>query len=361
MLLGDLGADVIKAEKAGVGDDSRYLPPYINGQSVYNFVMNRNKRGIEIDFRSDEGKELLKKLAKKADVLIENFRPGTMEKMGCGWEQLQLINPRIILASISGFGGVGPYKDKPGFDAAIQAMSGLMSITGEPDGMPMMYGTYCVDYSAAMYTTISILAALMSRSKTGKGQHVEISLLESAASLLLTAIPMQVAKGETLGRVGNRDRYTAPGNCFRTKDGKFIMIIAGNEAHFKRLVKAMDKEYILEDERFKGQDIRFRHAEEIEKYVAEWVSQYTIEELKKILDENSIVSAKVEDIKDLVENPQLKYRDKLVDLKHPLMGKVTMMGFPFDFSDMKLDIRYVAPTLGQHNEEVLKDWLEDEK
>lgn len=357
MVLGDLGADVVKAEKAGSGDDTRVPPPFVKGESLYTFAVNRNKRGIELDFRSGEGREKLFRLACTADVLIENFKAGTIEKMGLDYEELKKHNPGLIMVSITGFGADGPYRDKPGFDAAVQAMSGLMSITGEPDGMPMMYGTYAVDYATALYAAVAALSALHVRHSTGRGQHIRLSLLECAASLLLTGIPDYCATGHVTGRVGNRDRYTAPGNCFKTKDGEVLMIIAGNQSHFLRLVKAMEMEWLLEDERFAKQEVRFEHAAEIEEIVAGWVASHELDELRKILDAAGIVSAKVENLRDVAENPQLRHRGKLVKLCHPVMGEMTMMGAPFDFSESELDLSRPAPTLGQHTEEVLRDWL----
>jgi crotonobetainyl-CoA:carnitine CoA-transferase CaiB-like acyl-CoA transferase len=357
MLLGDFGADVVKVEKAGRGDDTRGLSPFIENESLYTFAMNRNKRSLELNFRSKEGKKLLFDLAVKSDILIENFKVGTMDKMGCDWETLHKANPALIMISITGFGAEGPYKDKPGFDAAIQAMSGLMSITGDPDAMPMMSGTYNVDYAAAMYATIAVLSALIARGKTGEGQHIELSLLDCAATLLLAAIPLQTAARITTERIGNRDRYLAPGNCFKTADGSFLMIVAGGDSHFKILAEVMNKEYLLKDPRFINQDVRFNNAGDIEEIVAEWVAQYDIDELRNLLDKAGLVSAKVETIKDVVENPQLLYRKKLIKVNHPIMGEMMMMGAPYDFSGMELDLTRAAPTLGQHNEEVLTEWL----
>lgn len=357
MLLGDLGADVVKVEKANGGDDTRALPPFYRGESLYTFAMNRSKRGVALDFRSEAGQKTLFDLACKADILIENFKAGTIERMGLGYEKLKEHNPGLIMVSITGFGADGPYRDKPGFDAAVQAMSGLMSITGDPEGMPMMYGTYAVDFSTALHAATAALAALYSRDKTGKGQRIQLSLLECAATMLLTGIPDYCATGHVTGRVGNRDRYTAPGNCFRTKDGRILMIIAGNQPHFERLARAMGREDLLSDERFARQEIRFTHAVEIEAEVAKWVAQHDMDEVKAILDAASIVSAKVEDVRDVAENPQLLYRNKLIKVQDPVMGEMTMMGAPFDFSESELDLSRPSPKLGQHNEEVLRDWL----
>lgn len=357
MLLGDLGADVVKVEKKGKGDDTRTLPPFINDESVYYFAVNRNKRSMELDFRSEEGKKILFEMASGCDILFENFRAGTIDKMGCSYEALKKVNPGIIMISISGFGSSGPYKDRPGFDAAIQAMSGLASITGESEGSPMMYGTYNVDYATALYATISALTALMVREKTGKGQYIEISLLESAASLLLTGIPVYYKTGAVLGRIGNRDRYTSPGNMFKTKDGVYVMMIAGNQQIFVRLCRAMNKETLLEDERFAEQNVRFQHAKEIEDIVAEWYSTMDYQDISRLLDENGIVYAKVESVKDICENPQLMYRNKFVTMEHPAMGEMTMLGLPMEFSDIKPDLNHPAPMLGQHSIEVLRQWL----
>lgn len=357
MLLADLGADVVKVEKLKYGDDSRQLPPYINGESAYYFVMNRNKRGASVDFRSSEGKELLFELASQADVLIENFRPGTIEKMGCGYEDIKKVNPKIIMASISGFGSSGPYSEKPGFDAAVQAMSGLMSLTGQEEGPPMMGGAFYVDYSAAMYTTISILAALYARRETGKGQYIEVSLLDSAVSLLLTAFQKELVLHEKVSRVGNRDRQVAPGNVFRTKDGEWIMVVAGSDQHFSRLVKVMGMDHLLKDERFSLCDVRKENAAEIEEIVQHWISEKNLDELVHLFDEAGIVCAKVESISDVVNNPQLKYRNKIIKVKHDKMGDIPMAELPMSFSDAPFKLRYAAPLLGQHNTEVLQEWL----
>jgi crotonobetainyl-CoA:carnitine CoA-transferase CaiB-like acyl-CoA transferase len=329
MILGDLGADVVKIEKAGKGDDTRSFEPKVNGESIYTFSVNRNKRSLEINFRSEEGKKLLKELIKKADILIENFRPGVMDKMGCGWKTLKEINPRLIMISISGFGASGPYKDKPGFDAAVQAMSGLMSTTGEPDGYPMAHGVYTVDHVAALYTAVSILGALISRNTTGKGQHIELSLLECASTLHLSGIGMQYKLGVTARRVGNQDRYISPGNCYKTADGQYIEIIAGSELHFPKLCAAMDMPKLLSDPKFCTQKKRFENREEMDRIVGRWFSEHTEEEAAGKLRAQGLVFARVEDLKDLINNPQLIYKKKLIEIEHPVMGKMLMMGQPY--------------------------------
>ena len=336
MILGDLGADVIKLEKLRGGDESRILPPAKNGESFYYCAINRNKRSVCLDFRNKEVQDILFDMAKQADVIIQNFRPGTMEKMGLGYERLKEVNPGLVMAQISGFGQDGPYKDKPGFDAIAQAMSGLMSISGDPEGPPMLTGTFFVDFSTSFYTAIGIIAALYDRNLTGVGQVVDTTLLDSSISMLLSAIPDQLLNGVTMGRVGNRDRYSAPANTFKTKDGDWVILIAGQDVHFKRFVEATGMEYLLEDPRFEAHIVRLEHAEEIEEIVKNWV----------------------ETIADLVNNPQIKHRNKIVEVDHKTMGKLPMAASAINFSNSEFEVRYAPPLLGEHTDEVLKEWLD---
>ncbi len=219
VLLGDLGADVVKVERPGSGDEARGLGPRVGGESLYVMVFNRNKRSLTLNLRELRAQELLRDLAATTDVLIENFRPGVLESMGCGWEALRARNPRLVLARISGFGQDGPLADQPCFDVIAQAMSGLMEITGQPDGPPTMAGTYVVDYAAGFYATIGILAALERRHATGQGQIVDLSLLDSATSLLVT-VPEHLLLGRSPTRLGNRDRYAAPAQTFRARTAR---------------------------------------------------------------------------------------------------------------------------------------------
>ena len=228
-VLGDLGADVVKVERPKRGDDTRVYAPLIAGESIYFLMFNRNKRGITLDFRNPDAQALLRRLASRADVLIENFRPGTMERMGCGWNELHSANSRLIMARISGYGQTTSLANQPCFDAIAQATTGLMDLTGSPDGSPMVAGTFLVDYSAGLYSCVGILAALEQRHATGEGQMVDVSLMGSATSLLVTAIPEYVLKGTQPTRIGNRDRYRSPANTFQAKDGPWILVLAGND------------------------------------------------------------------------------------------------------------------------------------
>ena len=229
-LLGNLGADVIKVESPD-GEPVREYEPALNGESFYYMVFNRNKRGVTLNTRTDKGKELLRALLADADVLVENYRPGTLEKMGLSWDELHKLNPKLILASISGFGQSGPMAGKAGFDSILQATSGLMSLTGSPDGEPYLMGTFVIDYCTSIYCAYAVLAALIQREKTGEGQRVELSLMDTAASLLIDAIPEDILLNKRRSRIGNLDKCTAPVGCFRDKNGEYVYIIAAPQAH----------------------------------------------------------------------------------------------------------------------------------
>ena len=357
MVLADLGADVVKVEKPGAGDEARSLPPVVGGESLYLLVFNRNKRGITLDFRNPRAQEVLREMVRHADVLIENFRPGTMEKMGCGWDELSAINPRLVMARISGFGQNGPLALRPGFDGIAQATSGLMSITGDPNGPPTEAGTFFVDYATALYTTVAILAALRAREKTGRGQVIDMALLDSAVSMLMTAIPQQVMLGQTMTRCGNRDRYSAPANAFQTSDGSWILLIAGNDVHFPRVVKATGLTHLLDDPRFKTIPSRLANAESLEAILGEWMKQHTAEEVVELMGGTGAPCAKIATIADVVKNPQLHHRNQIIEMDHPKAGKVTTHGLTIKMSETPPTLRRPAPSLGEHTAEVLAEWL----
>jgi CoA:oxalate CoA-transferase len=357
MLLGDLGADVVKVERPRSGDEARGLGPRVGGESLYVMVFNRNKRSITLNFREPRAQELLRDLAATADVLIENFRPGVLESMGCGWDALRERNPRLVMARISGFGQDGPLADQPCFDVIGQAMSGLMEITGQPDGPPTMAGTYVVDYAAAFYATIGILAALERRHATGRGQVVDLSLLDSAASLLVTAIPEHLLLGRSPTRLGNRDRFAAPAQTFRARDGAWVHVVGGGDAHFLRLARAMKREDLLADPDFATLDARFRNIDRVERLVGEWIGGMTADEAVEALAQAEVPAAKVATLADVVANPQLRHREQIVEVDHPSAGRVPMQGVTIKLSESPASIRRPAPRLGEHTDQVLGEWL----
>ena len=357
MLLGDMGAEVVKVERTGRGDDVRAVAPKIAGESTYFLVMNRNKKGITLNFRHPKANDLLLSLIKKADVLVENFRAGTLEAMGLDWETLKQINPRLVVTRISGFGQDGPYKDRTCYDVIAQALSGLMDMTGEADGAPMMAGTFVVDYATALYATIGTLAALRAREITGVGQVVDVALLDTAVSHLITAIPDYLRLGQMMTRRGNQDRYAWPCNLYKGEDGRWVYVSSGNDTFFPILCKVMEKEELLQDPRFANLEARAQHIEESEEIVRQWVATKTADEVVDLVGGAGIPCAKVNTIADMVENPQVRHRGMIAEIDHPTAGKVPVPGPSIHFSDTKMEIRQAPPLLGQHNEEVYTGWL----
>lgn len=357
MILGDMGADVVKVEKKGSGDDSRHFPPFQGGESLYGMALNRNKRSITLNFRDARAQDLLRDMVRQADVLLENFRPGTMEQMGCGWEELSAINPRLVMTRLSGFGQDGPYAQRPGFDGIAQAMSGLMGLTGAPDGPPYLAGTFYIDYMTAMYGVTATLGALNARHLTGKGQMIDVSLLDSAVSLLTTAIPTRINKGETLTRTGNRDRYSSPANVFKTGSGDFVLLLSGTNPLFRRLAEAIGQPDLAADPRFTSVDLRLQNAEAIEQILEAWIGMRETEEVLDVIGAAGVPCTKVATIDEVVENPQLRHRNQIVEIDHPVAGKISTAGVTMKLSDTPLTIRRPPPTLGQHTTEILGDWL----
>jgi crotonobetainyl-CoA:carnitine CoA-transferase CaiB-like acyl-CoA transferase len=357
MLLGDMGADVVKVERVGRGDDSRSVGLKFEGESSYFMVMNRNKRGVTLDFRNPEGLELLKKLACEADVLVENFRAGTMDEMGLGWDVLHELNPRLIMASISGFGQDGPYVDYAAFDMIIQAMSGLMNMTGYPDRPPVTTGSFLVDYATGLYTAFGIMGALRARDETGRGQRVDMALLDTAASFLVTSIPDWLLGHSAMERRANRDRYCAPTNLFTSKDGRYVFVAAATDGLFPRLAKVIGREDMLTDPRYSTNVERMKRIEETEKILGEWVAERNADEVVDLVRGAGLPCAKVATIDEVVEDPQLKHREMLVEIDHPKVGKLPMHGLNVHYSETKETIRRHPPLLGQHNEEIYGEWL----
>ncbi|HSU98822.1 MAG TPA: CoA transferase [Roseiarcus sp.] len=357
MILGDLGASVVKVERVQGGDEVRALEPQMGGDSLYFQVFNRNKRSLTVDFRNPRAQDLLRRLVGRADVLIENFRAGTMEKMGLGWPEVHALNPRLVMARISGFGQQGPRAGEPCFDAIAQASSGLMSLTGSPDGPPMVAGTFLVDYSTSLYATIGVLSALQHRNASGEGQLVDLSLLGSGISLLLTAVPEQAEFGRTMTRVGNRDRYSAPAQTFRTRDRRWIYLLAGNDAHFPRLCRIMQRKDLLEDPRFATIPARMANVDAIEAIVGEWVGARDAAEVLRLTREAEVSCAEVATIDEIVRDPRIRAEGHITEVSHGREGPVTMQASPIRMSKTPAEVRLAAPRLGEHTEEILSEWL----
>ncbi len=356
LLLRDYGADVVKVERTRGGDDARTLPPIVDGESLYFMAFNSGKRGITIDFRNPEGQDLLRKLIAQADVFIENFRPGVMAAMGCSYEDLVRVNEKLVMISISGFGQSGPWADRAGFDVTGQALGGLMSITGWPDGSPTVAGTFLVDYSTALYATIACLAALRARDESGSGQHIDLALLDSATSMLLTFLADFDVNGRTAGRVGNRDRYSAPINVYEAVDG-WVHVAGGSDALFPLLAAALERDEWLTNPRWADVTSRLDHADELEAVVAGWVRDRTVDEVVRHMSQHGVPAAAIADVADVAANPQLQERKMVVPMEHPTRGPIRFQGNPLLAATHTGTSRPMAPALGADTDAVLKEWL----
>ena len=356
MMLGDMGAEVVKFEPPGEGEYARRASPAVNGQSLYTFIVNRNKKSLAIDLRSEGGLAVLRGLIVQADVLVENFRPGTMEKMGLGWEQVHALNPRLVMARISGFGQDGPLAHKQCFDGVAQAMSGLMDMTGAEDGPPTMIGSFMCDYTTGMYAALGILAAINARHASGQGQLVDVSLLESATSMLMTAIPQQKLFGTTMTRVGSRDRFVAPSNTFATGDGRYVLMVGGDDNMFPRVARAMKRPALLDDPRFVSMASRLEHRDAVESIVADWMLAHDADEIVARLEAEGVPCAKIATIDEVVDNPQLRHRGAIADISFG-DSTVPVQGVTIHLSATPLAIERAMPDVGQHNAEVLQQWL----
>jgi CoA:oxalate CoA-transferase len=357
-LLAEFGADVVKIERPKRGEDFRGMQPTWNGESLLFLTLNRNKRSITIDFACEQGRELVKKLAAKADILIENFRPGTMEKHGLSWETLHAINPRLIMARASGFGQSGPYAKRPAYDVIGQALGGLMHMTGSQDGQPTMTGTVVVDYSTALYVTIGVMMALRSRDQTGVGQLVEGSLLGSAVSLLMGWIPEYAMLGHEARRRGNRDKYSVPANSFRTRDGKWIHIQTYTDKQFANLAQGIDRPELASDPSYATYSERFKLVDEVEQLVSKWIEQHSREEARQMLENADVPHASISTIEDVFDDPQVRHCQLITEVEHPGGQKVPVQSTPIKLSETPPLCRGRVPGIGQHTDEVLAEWLQ---
>ena len=347
MMLGDLGAEIIKVERKGVGDETHYFAPMKNDESGYFTYFNRNKKSLTLDLKAPEAVEIVKELAGWADIVVENFSPGVVDRLGIGYEDLKKVNPKIIYGSISGFGQTGPYKKKPAYDIVCQAMGG---------GTPYKVGPSVVDALAGIHMAFALMSAVHHRDRTGEGQFVDVAMMDTAFSVLENFVVTKTITGEAPTRNGNANLGSAPFNSFRTKDG-YVTIACANNGLFKKLVKAIGREDLLEVEKYKENHLRKANEEILNPEIEKWTLQYNTDEVVKILDAASVPVGPILGIDELVEDPQIKARDMLVDITHPILGKVKYPGNPIKFSETS-DLSFEsAPLLGEHNDYVLKDVL----
>ena len=355
LLLADLGAEVIKIEKTPGGDDTRrFLPPDINGEAAAFMMMNRNKKGIALNLKDIDGIEIFKRMVKKSDVVLENFRKGTLEKLGIGYDVISKINPKIILCEISGYGRTGPYADKGGFDLVAQGMSGLMSITGESkDKPPMKVGAPITDITAGLLASSGILAALVHRNKTGEGQKVDTSLFEAGIIHTYWQSAIAGATGESPGPLGSAHPLTAPYQAFKTKD-KWITVGASNQNTWLMLLKAIDRMDLQENEMFSSNFNRKENITQLVEILNSELIKKTSKEWLKIFDDNGLPCGPINSINEMFVDPQTIEREMIIDVDNKKAGKSKAIGMPIKFSKSKTEKSKGAPNLGEHTKEIMK-------
>jgi crotonobetainyl-CoA:carnitine CoA-transferase CaiB-like acyl-CoA transferase len=352
MILGDLGATVIKVEQPGKGDDTRaFGPPYIAGESAYYLGLNRNKYSILVDFGAPEGRERLLNLIRTATVLVENFRPGTLDKWGLGYEALKAINPGLIYCSISGYGQTGPYAQRPGYDFVAQAESGIMAVTGEIDGEPQRVGSPIGDISAAMFAAISILAALRVRDRTGQGQHIDIALLETTISMLSNVASNYLISGEDAQRFGNGHPNIVPYQAFRTADGH-IVVSCGNDRLYQSLCRLLGREDLASDPRFATNPQRVRNRHELVPILQEaFLARKTGEWLPE-LRAAGIPCGPINSVAQAFSDPHIQARAYVWECDHPTAGKIKLAGSPIHLSKTPAKLYKAPPLLGEDDEKI---------
>jgi len=332
------------------------MPPFFKDQSLYFLAYNGSKRSVTLDLRSAAGLQVLRQLIAKADVVVENFRAGTMDKMGLGYPALAAMHPALILVSISGFGTEGPYAERPAFDEIIQAMSGLTSLTGEADGPPLLTGTYVADFLTGVYGALGAVLALQARARSGRGQWVRMNLLQCLVSILNTTVNRYLTLGEEPRRQGNRNPLIAPGNLYRTQDG-YVTIECLTQDMWEDLVQAMARPDLLHDPRFADAVSRKEHAEVLDQEIEKWMQDKTVEEALTILHRHNVASGPVLDIPGLVTHPQFAANRTVTRVEVPGLGQIPLLAPPIHMDGDAEPRRGRPPQQGEHTAAVLADWL----
>ena len=356
MILSDLGARVIKIEAPETGDDSRKFGPFIKDYSAYFMSLNRGKESIALNLKKDEDKKIFDKILSKADILVENFKPGTLEKWGYGWNEVSKKYPKLIYASASGFGQTGPLKELPAYDMVVQGMGGLMSVTGQPNSEPTRVGTSIGDITAGLFTAIGINAALYDRQKTGKGMYIDVSMLDCQIAILENAIARYLAKNEIPKPMGSRHPSIAPFEAFKTSDS-YIIIAAGNDKLFEKLCTILDMSGISKDPKFSDNSSRSKNMDELKIILEKKLILKKTFDWVKIMEKEKIPCGPIFNIKEAVENPQVNARNMIVSAYHKVIGNFKLAGNPIKMSSYKDEKqRGDIPDLDEHREKILKEF-----
>ena len=356
MMLSDLGARVIKVEAPEVGDDSRNFGPFIEDYSAYFMSLNRGKESIALNLKNSDDKKIFDKILAKADILVENFKPGTLEKWGYGWKDVCEKYPKLIYASASGFGQTGPLKELPAYDMVVQGMGGLMSVTGQPNSEPTRVGTSIGDITAGLFTTIGINAALYDREKTGKGTFIDVSMLDCQIAILENAIARYLSKNEIPKPMGSRHPSIAPFEAFKTKDSH-IIIAAGNDKLFEKLCNVLEMSELFSDEKFNTNSLRSKNMDELKLILENKLSSKITTDWVRLMEEERIPCGPIYNIKEAVENPQVQSRNMIVKAYHKVIGDFKLAGNPIKMSSYKDETtRGDIPDLDEHREKILKEF-----
>ena len=356
MMLSDLGARVIKVEAPEVGDDSRNFGPFVEDYSAYFMSLNRGKESIALNLKNSDDKKIFDKILAKADILVENFKPGTLEKWGYGWKDVCEKYPKLIYASASGFGQTGPLKELPAYDMVVQGMGGLMSVTGQPNSEPTRVGTSIGDITAGLFTTIGINAALYDREKTGKGTFIDVSMLDCQIAILENAIARYLSKNEIPKPMGSRHPSIAPFEAFKTKDSH-IIIAAGNDKLFEKLCNVLEMSELFNDDKFNTNSLRSKNMDELKLILEDKLSSKITTDWVHLMEEERIPCGPIYNIKEAVENPQVQSRNMIVKAYHKVIGDFKLAGNPIKMSSYKDEaIRGDIPDLDEHREKILKEF-----
>jgi len=359
-ILGDLGADIIKIERPNTGDDTRkWGPPYLNDgtESAYYLSANRNKRSITIDYTTAKGQDLIHKLARHADIVVENYKTGTLDKYGIGYKDLSAVNPRLIYCSLTGFGQTGPYADRAGYDFMIQAMGGIMSLTGDPENTPSKTGVAIADLMAGMYLNTGILAALHHRHQTGEGQFIDISLMDTQVAWLSNAAQYYLTSGDVTPRMGNAHPTIVPYEAFETKDSHIILAI-GNDRQFSRFCELINRQDLSDDAQFSTNQCRVENRKILVPILKDIFQTELSAYWLATLEDKNIPCGPVNNLQQVFDDPQVKARDMVIQMQHPDQeDDIDLIANPIKFSKTPVTYRQAPPKLGQHNHEILKDWL----
>ena len=353
MLLADMGARVIKIEQPGRGDDTRaWGPPFVNGESSYFLSINRNKESLTLDLKSASARPIIDALLERADVLVENFRPGTMERLGLSYDTLRTIHPRLVYCSISGFGQTGPRSAEPGYDAVIQGEAGLMSITGAADGPPYRLGVAIADIVSGMFAAQGVAFALLARGRTGRGQRVDIGMLDATAALLTYQAGIYFATGATPGRMGNRHPTIVPYETFEASDGDFVVAV-GNDEQWRRFCRIVEADTLAADDRFATNRARVINYKELRPLLAERLKRRSRNDWVEALKADGVPCGSVRAVSEVLEDQQLDARSMIETLHHVSAGAIRVLGVPVKLSDTPGSVRSAPPALGQHTEQIL--------